>query len=154
DGALYGTTFSGLTNTPQNGAWWAMRSVFRLNTNGSLQSLRDLGIRPGVVDGNQQAAGLMQGLDGTLYGTFTQGDPYGGSNGDGRIFKIGPDGAGYASLYEFSGSIQEDGHYPHGRILQGRDGVLYGTTQFGGGSDSGTIFKLNTNGTSSTNIWS
>src|SRR5205814_255478 len=31
-------------------------------------------------------------------------------------------------------------------LLQGRDGLLYGTTFFGGINDGGTIFKINTNG--------
>ncbi len=39
-----------------------------------------------------------------------------------------------------------DGAYPFGTLLQGDDGLLYGTTDFGGTNGDGTIFSMTTNG--------
>ncbi|MDE2485213.1 MAG: hypothetical protein KGL32_08240, partial [candidate division NC10 bacterium] len=39
-----------------------------------------------------------------------------------------------------------DGNSPEADLLQGTDGALYGTTYNGGASSSGTVFKLNTDG--------
>ncbi|HEX7413527.1 MAG TPA: choice-of-anchor tandem repeat GloVer-containing protein, partial [Bacteroidia bacterium] len=80
--------------------------------------------------------------DGTyLYGiTF-----YGGTNYGGTIFKIKPDGTMYDTLHNF-GSIQNDGYSsPGSLILNG--GILYGMNIQGGAANSGTIFKINPNGT-------
>ena len=38
------------------------------------------------------------------------------------------------------------GGYPFAGLVQGTDGALYGTTQTGGSSSSGTVFKLNPDG--------
>jgi uncharacterized repeat protein (TIGR03803 family) len=40
-----------------------------------------------------------------------------------------------------------EGRYPDGALLEGSDGVLYGTTSTGGSNDAGTIFKLKKDGT-------
>ena len=69
-------------------------------------------------------AGLAQGPHGTLYGTTEQG----GSLNLGQIFKVNPDGSGYAALKNFSGA---DGSNPDaGLVLSGS--TLYGTTSHGG----------------------
>ena len=87
---------------------------------------------------------------GNLYGTMQ----YGGSgkagsncsiNGCGTAFQLKPPsspGAGWTCnvLYNF-GSFDGDGIEP-GRGLAFRSGALYGTTQSGGLSNAGTIFRL------------
>ncbi len=40
----------------------------------------------------------------------------------------------------------EDGAYPVGSLIQGKDGYLYGTTELGGTSNIGTVFKISTAG--------
>ena len=40
-----------------------------------------------------------------------------------------------------------DGTSPLGGVVQASDGMFYGTTQFGGSWDAGTVFGLNTDGT-------
>ena len=53
----------------------------------------------------------------------------------GTIFKIKPDGTGYAKLLDFAGVI---GGYPYGSLIS--DGIfLYGMTEIGG--LSGTSIK-------------
>jgi uncharacterized repeat protein (TIGR03803 family) len=51
----------------------------------------------------------------------------------------------YRSIYSFEGGT--DGYYPNGE-LTAVDGVLFGTTAWGGGKDgNGTVFKVNSSGT-------
>jgi uncharacterized repeat protein (TIGR03803 family) len=78
----------------------------------------------------------------TLYGTTW----YGGSAGDGTVFAVNTDGAGFTNLYSFIG-----GSLASGVILSGS--TLYGTTQYGGNrGGGGTVFAINTNGTGFTNL--
>jgi uncharacterized repeat protein (TIGR03803 family) len=61
------------------------------------------------------------------------------------VYKISQDGNSYSVIHTFTGT--PDGQQPHCRLLQGADGMLYGTTTFGGiSSQLGTIFRLNLDG--------
>ena len=61
----------------------------------------------------------------------------------GTVFKIDPSGT-ETVLYSFSGGI--DGANPYaGLAMDGADD-LYGTTENGGASNSGTVFKIDTSG--------
>jgi uncharacterized repeat protein (TIGR03803 family) len=99
----------------------------------------------GGADGQYPSTGLVQGSDGYLYGTTREG----GANDVGTVFKISTDGA-YTRLYSFAGG--NDGATPGGPLVQGSDGHLYGTTQYGGaytnlyGNGDGTVFRITTNG--------
>src|ERR1041384_2279489 len=56
----------------------------------------------------------------------------------------------FTVLHSFTGS---DGAFPYaGLILSGN--TLYGTTALGGGSDGGTVFAVNTDGSGFTNLHS
>ncbi len=48
------------------------------------------------------------------------------------------------SLHSFQAFT--NGGYPVAALVQGSDGNLYGTTQLGGTANSGTVFKISTNG--------
>jgi len=80
---------------------------------------------------------LTQGRDGYLYGT-----------GDlcclnaGTLFKTDTSGV-VSMLHAFSGP---DGSYPNGPTV-GTDGNFYGTTLFGGPSQSGVLYELTAAGT-------
>lgn len=92
------------------------------------------------ISGTAPQSQLVQGPEGTLYGTTS-----GGYSGvEGTVFKIQPDGSGFAVLKQFTDSI--DGKRPSAGLTVS-DGVLYGTTEFGGSFNGGTVFKLNTDGT-------
>ena len=77
----------------------------------------------------------------------------GGSGHAGTIFRVKTDGSGYAVLHSFTtGGIHSDGAYPLGSLTR-VGSVLYGMTQAGGVvgpgglvSNSGTIFRINTDG--------
>jgi uncharacterized repeat protein (TIGR03803 family) len=86
-------------------------------------------------DPSSPYAGLIQGSDGNFYGTAQ----YGGTAGDGAIYKVTPAGV-ETVLYSFTGGA--DGMNPSNALTQGRDGNFYGTTQVGGTAGYGTAFKL------------
>jgi uncharacterized repeat protein (TIGR03803 family) len=140
DGALYGTTYNGGTS--------GYGMVFKLSTTGAGYT-RLYSFTGANGDGKNPYAGLAQGSDGTLYGTTYNG----GTNGYGMVFKLGTNGAGYAPLYSFTGA-SGDGKNPYAGLLQGRDGALYGTTYSGGAKAYGIVFRLSTNGTTCTRLYS
>jgi uncharacterized repeat protein (TIGR03803 family) len=89
-------------------------------------------------------AGLVQGSDGYFYGTTENG----GANNAGSVFRMSTNGA-LTTLYSFSGG--KDGGNPYSGLVQGSDGYLYGTTEYGGGYNQngyslGTVFKISTTG--------
>ena len=84
---------------------------------------------------------LMQATDGNLYGT-TAGANYNVTNKNGTIFELTTTGE-LTTLYNFcsqTGCI--DGADPIAGVLQGTDGILYGTTASGGTDNDGVVFSL------------
>ncbi len=98
------------------------------------------------TDGEYPFAGLVQGSDGNFYGTTL----YGGANNSGTVFRISPGGS-ETILYSFVG-LPDDGYEPDG-VVQGSDGNFYGTTEHGGKSGDGTVFRISPSG-SYTNLYS
>jgi len=88
-------------------------------------------------DGKYPSSALVQGTDGALYGTTE----WGGSQNLGAVFKLNTDGTAYTVLYSF-GTTPSDGSYPHAPLVRASDGGLFGTTQFGGDNNFGTIFRI------------
>jgi uncharacterized repeat protein (TIGR03803 family) len=126
DGNFYGTTYGGGTKN--------VGSVFRITSGGVLTALYSF---TNGVDCAGPFAGLIQGSDGNFYGITR----YGGRKEAGGIFKITPGGI-LTPLYTFTNGL--DGERPYGGLVQGSNGNLYGTTEFGGvsGSGAGTFFQL------------
>jgi uncharacterized repeat protein (TIGR03803 family) len=97
-------------------------------------------------------ASLVQGTDGNLYGTTTE-----GGNGFGTIFKMTPAGT-VTTLYSFRTQANcSDGATPYGSLVLGTDENFYGTTAGGGAGHpnpcyfgDGTIFKITPSGTLTT----
>ena len=56
----------------------------------------------------------------------------------------------FTALHTF-GSVPYDGNIPGGIITEG--GVIYGTTSAGGQFGSGTVFRMNVNGSAYTNVY-
>lgn len=89
-------------------------------------------------DGILPYAGLIQGTDGSLYGTTFSG----GSAGNGTVFRIKPSGA-VTILHSFGdGSVSNDGSNPWAGVIQAKNGDFYGTTENGGSTGEGTVFKI------------
>jgi uncharacterized repeat protein (TIGR03803 family) len=125
---LYGTALHGGAN--------GEGTVFAVNTDGS--GFTTLYGFTGATDGSGLVAGMV--LSGnTLYG-MTQ---TGGANGAGVVFAVNTDGAGFNTLYSFTGG--PDGGSPSGGLTLS-DGILYGATQVGGANGNGTVFSINTDG--------
>ncbi len=85
-------------------------------------------------------AELVQGSDGNFYGVATSG---GGTGKVGTVFKITPNGV-ITVLHAFTGS--PDGREPTGTLVEGPDGNFYGTTNAGGATDHGTLFRITPTG--------
>jgi len=89
---------------------------------------------------------------GSLYfdGTFMYGmTSIGGTSGLGTLFKIKPDGTGFAKLLDFAGTT--NGSNPYANLIS--DGTfLYGMTVNGGANNFGTIFKIMKDGTGYTKL--
>jgi uncharacterized repeat protein (TIGR03803 family) len=133
DGNFYGTTYTGGAATNQYGAGIAgFGTVFRISTNGALTTLY---LFTGGNDGGFPYAGLVQGSDGSFYGTTYTG----GTNNAGTVFQISSNGT-LTSLYSFTGG--NDGGAPQAELVQGSDGSFYGTTYGGGLAGAGTVFRL------------
>jgi len=133
DGNFYGTTSAGGTNGAGT-IFQFQPSSGSLNT---LYSFQCLAANTGCTDGRVPLAGLIQGTDGNLYGTTSAG----GTGGAGTIFNITTTGT-LTTLYSFcvaSGCI--DGSTPVAGLMQAADGNFYGTTQVGGTTNNGAVFK-------------
>ena len=135
DGAIYGTTSTGGSNN--------VGTVFRLDKDGSNYLVLHHCANDGI-DGANPWAGVIQASDGLLYGT-TRYIGAGGGGGYGTVFKLNPtNGSGYTVLKRFTEPLE--GQQPFGEVVEGTNGVLYGTT-FAGGSGYGTLFKMEKDGT-------
>jgi uncharacterized repeat protein (TIGR03803 family) len=90
---------------------------------------------------------LIEGLDGNFYGTTLAG----GSAFLGVVYRVTRLGK-ITILHSFNdGSVKGDGVGPSGGLIFGADGDLYGTTAYGGTTDSiwpgfGTIYKITLKG--------
>jgi uncharacterized repeat protein (TIGR03803 family) len=151
DGGLYGTTSTGGASDAG--------TIFRITTNEVFSLLYSF---TNGDDGADPVAGLVQGDDGQLYGTTSQG----GKFDFGTIFKITTNSTPtFTLLATFDGT---NGDNAEAGLVQAGDGNFYGTTTSSGleyalafNADGtailepfflnpvgyGTIFQLTTNGT-------
>ena len=134
---LYGTASEGGTNN--NG------TVFKVNTDGTgFTTLHTFTAFYVNSDGAIPQGSLI--LSGnTLYGTAT----VGGSSGNGTVFAVHTDGAGFTALHSFTNG--NDGSNPYGGLVLSGN-ILYGTASEGGSSGNGTVFAVHTDGTGFTTL--
>jgi uncharacterized repeat protein (TIGR03803 family) len=136
DGSFYGTTYSFGGPSPLYG------TVFKTTSAGLLTTLHSFDL----TDGAYPLAGLIQATDGDFYGTTE----YGGVLGYGTAFRINTSGI-FTTLYSFCSQSQcDDGTRPLAALVQAGNGDFYGTTEFGGATGNGTIFKITSAGALST----
>ena len=139
DGGFYGTTTYG-------GANISYGTVFRITKGGVLTTLHSFDFS----DGDSPIGGLVQGLDGNLYGTTANGGIVCLGSGCGTVFGITLEGT-LATLHNFDVT---DGSQPFSGMFRGNDGNFYGTTSYGGaftcnspfGSSCGTVFEVTPGG--------
>jgi uncharacterized repeat protein (TIGR03803 family) len=162
---LSGNTLYGVATA---GGSWGNGTVFTLNTNGTgfttlySFSAATYGFLSINNDGIEPYGLILSGK--TLYGTAGNGGNSGdgnyGSFGNGTVFALNTDGTGFTTLHKFSASstnssgfyTNSDGASPNPLILSGKP--LYGTTYYGGVSNCGTVFAVNTDGTGFTTLHS
>jgi uncharacterized repeat protein (TIGR03803 family) len=128
-GNLYGTAGQG--GTAGYGA------VYKLSKAGKETVLYSF---TGGADGANPVAGVIRDSAGNLYGTTLSG----GAANFGAVYKV--DSVGNETvLYSFTGGA--DGANPYAGVISDAAGNLYGTTFFGGPSNAGVVYKLDTSGT-------
>lgn len=129
DGNIYGTT--------QAGGSCSQGTVFRYApTTATLTVLHSFC----GTEGSQPITGVIQATDGNLYGTTNTG----GFTNAGTLFKVTTAGD-FTQLAVF-GQLTNDPQYPS-RLVQGKDGNLYGTSYRGGdGTNKGTVFSSTLSG--------
>jgi uncharacterized repeat protein (TIGR03803 family) len=140
DGTLYGTTIGGGYSRCQPSPFCG--TVYSMTTAGALQVLYRF---KGGADGDRPMAKLLN-INGTFYGTTSRGGTGCKELGCGTVFSIGKSG-NETVLYRFGGV--SDGATPVADLTV-VEGVLYGTTEFGGGSQGcsgsiggcGTVFSV------------
>jgi len=150
---LSGNTFYG---TGVEGGIGGNATVFKVNTDGTgFSTLHSF------TGGSTNSSGILTNYDGanpygslvlsnnTLYGTTQSG----GTSGNGTLFALNTDGTGFRTLHSFTATstnlsgvyTNSDGANPYaGMVLSSN--TLYGTASGGGRSGSGTVFKVNTDG--------
>ena len=132
DGKLYGVTNYGGT---YNGG-----TIFQV-TLGKKPTLKIIHSFDGA-GGSNPNGGLLQGSDGKLYGTT----PNAGTSSGGVVFQCTTAGA-YKVLHNFATTPGTEGYGPVAGLVQGSDAFLYGVNPNGGALGYGTLFKINTKGT-------
>lgn len=93
-----------------------------------------------AADGSEGATpvgSLVPSGNGMLYGTTYEAGQFGG----GTVFELAADGSTFRVLHHF-GASAGDGLRSQCTLIEGTDSMLYGTTQVGGSSGAGTVFRI------------
>ena len=167
DGNLYGTTQAGSVNAQGVFSPIGGGTIFRIPMSAagavpitflhSFDSTKTVltGNGQQVLDGGSPKGPVMFGHDGNLYGTTSAG----GSAGYGVIYQLNPNTGAYKILHSFplvkinNMLTAPDGSGSESGLVQGSDGFLYGVAPAGGANGAGTLFKVNTTGTSFQVLW-
>jgi uncharacterized repeat protein (TIGR03803 family) len=131
DGYLYGVT--------DYGGIYGYGTIFKRSPSGAITTLHNF--TGTTSDGAYPVSSLIQASDSNLYGTTLNG----GATNTGTIFECTTGGT-FTLLHSFSGG-PFDGIFPYGTLVQDSTRALYGTTGYGGNTDSGVIFKYTLSGT-------
>jgi uncharacterized repeat protein (TIGR03803 family) len=156
DGNLYGATDGGGAGqycVPST-TIYNCGTFFQLTPNGVLTTLYSFcSVGTNCLDGSSAYGGIVEGTDGNFYGTTWQGGGnsghycYNGDAGCGTLYSITKTGA-LTTVYSFcQQSGCADGYRPLGGLMQATNGLIYGTTQYGGDTSYeggvGAVFSLN-----------
>jgi uncharacterized repeat protein (TIGR03803 family) len=138
NGVFYGTTSEGGNGyCSGNGCG----TVFEITAGGKFTTLYSF-CTGDCSDGELPASGLIQATNGKFYGTAWMG----GNHGAGTVFEITAGGK-FTTLYSFCAKKNcIDGENPSGELTQATNGEFYGTTQYGGTHNDGTVFKITADG--------
>jgi uncharacterized repeat protein (TIGR03803 family) len=125
DGNFYGTT--------SDGGRFKEGTIFKVTPSGKYTVLYSFCALANCRDGELPTFPPLQGIDGNFYGTAA-----GGASGAGVVYELNASGT-FTVLYNFCN--YGSGHCPGGsvptNIVQDAHGNLFGTTEFGGSSETG-----------------
>jgi len=161
DGQFYGTTrFGSIDEASTTG------TVYRLSPTGDFAVIyrfaaatsSNADFNPINTDGAYPEGELIEGQDGLLYGVASAG----GQFGTGAVFRLRRDGSDFQRLHEFAADTDTttvglirtvDGAAPRGKLVQGADGMLFGTASVGGDNGRGTVFRIAPDGSAFTVLY-
>jgi hypothetical protein len=133
DGNLYGTMAGGYTGVYPNPCSYSPPTIFRMTLTGAMTTLHTFDAYEGT------SPGVLQATDGNFYGT----QPYyfSGTGYRDRVFQMTPNGT-------FTVVSDGLGLGNGGKLIQARDGNLYGASSFGGPygpswGSLGVVFRVN-----------
>ncbi len=123
DGKFYGVNSTG--GRSDNGTIWSVTSGGGFTV---LNTFTQAG------QGTTPEGGVVQARDGNFYGTTYAG----GTNGYGALYQMVPSTGKLTILSEFTNG--DPGGNPVGTLIEGVNGLLYGTAKYGGTDNDGTVF--------------
>ncbi len=121
---------------------WSGGSIFKIKTDGS--GFDTVHLFRGFADDGLRPTGSLIQSDSVLFGMTSKGGKSNRRDTSGTIFRINKDGSRFKLLHVFKGGVA-DGKLPYGSLIQSGN-ELYGMTFLGGTKDSGTVFKINMDG--------
>ena len=151
NGNFYGTTFNGGTGAHCPLFTGGCGTIFEVTSKGQFSTIYNFCSQVNCTDGAYPEGGLIQGVNGNLYGTtagYTTGPPCVGVSmtGCGSIFEITPAGK-FTTLHVFCSQTNcADGYGPFAGLTLANDGNFYGVTVYGGANLQGVAFKLTPQG--------
>lgn len=133
-GQFYGSaTIGGVVSPTYSGGYG---TLFKFIPGQSIDVLRQFNPTSTTVDAGFPTGPLLLASDGNLYWTSLGGGS--SKSGDGTVFKLDSKDR-FSIVHSFIGT---DGQGPLGGLVQGRNGVLYGTTNAGGKTNQGAVFGM------------
>lgn len=130
DGDFYGTTDEGGANN--------RGMIFQLTPEGVLSPIYSFCAQAGCPDGYNPGGNLVQASNGELYGTARNG----GADSEGTLFGVTPSGI-FTTIHTFCSAAEcSDGAQPIGGLIQATNGMLYGTTFYGGAHGRGEVYQI------------
>jgi uncharacterized repeat protein (TIGR03803 family) len=133
DGTIYGTAGGGGAN--------GQGAIYQLSPQGKETVLYSFCSEPNCADGSEPAAAVPS-LRWTLLGDAFSGGAY----NQGLLFELTPAGE-FTPLYSLCAQTGcTDGAGPVAPPIQGSDGTIYGTTNWGGRFGSGTVYAFTPQG--------
>lgn len=111
--------------------------LFKITPTGTYTVLHQF---TGGSDGGAPVSAPVQASDGNLYGNTSF-----STVGAGTIYKFSPPSGTFTTIFTFAQDGSQ-GKQMTAPLIQASDGNLYGTTELGGASNAGTIYKISTAG--------
>jgi len=131
--ATYGGSMAGFCQSSGCG------TVFELKKASGGWTLSVLYTFSGDSDGAHPTAGLVFDKSGNLFGTASYA---GNSLASGTVFELSPFAGAWTESTVYTFGAKGDGATPISGLTPGGSGIFYGTTEFGGANNLGTVYQL------------